>query len=39
MFLHAFSVSFLHPLTGEKLSLEAPLPKELDAFVRGLEKA
>ncbi|OFZ98453.1 MAG: RNA pseudouridine synthase [Betaproteobacteria bacterium RBG_19FT_COMBO_58_11] len=39
MFLHAFSVSFLHPLTGEKLQLEAPLPKELDAFVRGLEKA
>jgi len=39
MFLHAFSVSFLHPLTGEKLSLEAPLPKELDAFVRSLEKA
>lgn len=39
MFLHAFSVSFLHPLTGEKLQLDAPLPRELDAFMRGLEKA
>ncbi|NEN75609.1 RluA family pseudouridine synthase [Pelistega sp. NLN82] len=28
MFLHAYRLSFNHPLTGEKLILEAPLPKE-----------
>ena len=38
MFLHAFWVSFLHPLSGERLQLEAPLPKELESFARGLEK-
>lgn len=39
MFLHAFSVSFLHPLTGERLQLEAPLPKELEGFLNSLKKA
>ena len=32
MFLHAASLSFAHPLTGEALTLEAPLPRELEAF-------
>lgn len=36
MFLHAFSVSFLHPLTGERLQLQAPLPKELEGFLKSL---
>jgi 23S rRNA pseudouridine955/2504/2580 synthase len=32
MFLHAARLSFTHPLTGEALTIEAPLPRELDAF-------
>jgi 23S rRNA pseudouridine955/2504/2580 synthase len=32
MFLHAASLEFTHPLTGETLKLEAPLPAELEAF-------
>ena len=38
MFLHAYSVTFLHPLTGEKLQVQAPLPQELEGFVQSLEK-
>jgi 23S rRNA pseudouridine955/2504/2580 synthase len=36
MFLHAHSISFAHPLTGELLSLSAPLPKELQSFIDKL---
>jgi 23S rRNA pseudouridine955/2504/2580 synthase len=36
MFLHARSVSFKHPATGSMLALEAPLPDELQAFLRTL---
>jgi 23S rRNA pseudouridine955/2504/2580 synthase len=36
MFLHAAKLKFAHPLTGEALSFEAPLPDELQAFVDGL---
>ncbi len=36
MFLHAFSVSFMHPLSGERMQLEAPLPKELQGFLKNL---
>ena len=32
MFLHAAALTFTHPLTGEDLKLEAPLPRELEAF-------
>ena len=39
MFLHAYSVIFLHPLSGEKLQVQAPLPQELESFVQTLEKA
>ena len=39
MFLHAYSVTFLHPLTGEKLQVQAALPQELETFVQSLEKA
>ena len=28
--LHAFSLSFIHPVTGEKLQLEAPLPEDME---------
>src|SRR6185369_5562512 len=31
MFLHAARLGFTHPVTGEKLALEAPLPPELTA--------
>jgi len=33
MFLHAWKLAFVHPLTGERLRLEAPLPPELEAFL------
>lgn len=35
-YLHAKKLSFIHPITGEILDLEAPLPKEMEAiFVCG----
>ena len=37
MFLHAHSITFTHPVSGEKLSLHAPLPKELQKFVDKLD--
>jgi 23S rRNA pseudouridine955/2504/2580 synthase len=39
MFLHAHSISFNHPLSGEPLQLTAPLPKELQAFIDKLDQA
>ena len=39
MFLHAAELHFDHPLTGEKLILEAPLPQDLAQFVLMLENA
>jgi hypothetical protein len=32
MFLHAASLRFAHPLTGEDTKLEAPLPRDLERF-------
>jgi 23S rRNA pseudouridine955/2504/2580 synthase len=37
MFLHAHSIAFNHPLTGEPLQLTAPLPKELESFIARLD--
>lgn len=37
MFLHAFRLAFKHPLTGEKLVLEAPLPEALESFLKQLD--
>ena len=37
MFLHAHSIAFAHPLTGEAMQLETPLPKELQAFITRLD--
>lgn len=37
MFLHAHSIRFKHPLTGEELQIEAPLPPELQAFLARLD--
>jgi 23S rRNA pseudouridine955/2504/2580 synthase len=37
MFLHAAKLSFSHPLTGEALALEAPLPAELRQFLTRID--
>jgi len=36
MFLHAHSIAFSHPLTGEPLQISAPLPPELQGFLDKL---
>ncbi len=36
MFLHAFRLAFAHPLTGEPVSVEAPLPAECRRFLDSL---
>ncbi|MGA7179198.1 MAG: RluA family pseudouridine synthase [Thiobacillaceae bacterium] len=38
MFLHAASLSFDHPVSGEALRFEAPLPKELQQFLNKLDQ-
>jgi 23S rRNA pseudouridine955/2504/2580 synthase len=38
MFLHAWKMDFAHPITGEPLSLEAPLPEPLGAFLARLSE-
>ena len=38
MFLHAWKLKFIHPVTGELLDIEAPLPEELAQVIRALEK-
>jgi 23S rRNA pseudouridine1911/1915/1917 synthase len=35
-FLHAAELEFAHPITAEPLSLKAPLPDELEAFLSRL---
>lgn len=37
MFLHAAKLNFAHPLTGEAVALEAPLPDDLASFVTRLD--
>ncbi|MFH2135367.1 MAG: RluA family pseudouridine synthase [Pseudomonadota bacterium] len=39
MFLHAHSISFKHPLSGEALTIQAPLAPELQKFLDRLDKA
>ncbi len=36
MFLHAWRLDFPHPITGTPLSIEAPLPQELEAILAVL---
>lgn len=36
MFLHAWKMQFQHPLSGVMMQLEAPLPQNLDGFIRHL---
>lgn len=38
MFLHAWKIEFPHPLTGEKLALESPLPDALSDCLKQLSK-
>lgn len=38
MFLHAYSITIRHPLSGEPLLLEAPLPDELENFLNKLDE-
>jgi len=35
-FLHAHRVRFAHPTTGERITVEAPLPPDLTAWMRNL---
>lgn len=37
-FLHAAQLELTHPHTGEKISLDSPLPPELHAFLATLER-
>jgi 23S rRNA pseudouridine955/2504/2580 synthase len=37
MFLHAWRISFLHPETGQTVTLKAGLPDECAKFLRSLE--
>jgi 23S rRNA pseudouridine955/2504/2580 synthase len=37
MFLHAASVEFRHPRSGETVRVQAPLAPELDSFLRSLK--
>ena len=39
MFLHSFSLGFVHPLTGQPMAFESPLPDDLSRFVARLEAA
>jgi 23S rRNA pseudouridine955/2504/2580 synthase len=36
MFLHAARLSFEHPISGERLLIEAPLPADLTTFLDAL---
>lgn len=36
MFLHAWKMTFPHPLGGQELALQAPLPEALTAFVKTI---
>jgi 23S rRNA pseudouridine1911/1915/1917 synthase len=36
--LHAFSLSFSHPVTRENILIEAPLPKDMEAVLKALRK-
>jgi 23S rRNA pseudouridine955/2504/2580 synthase len=37
MFLHAASVRFVHPTTGELMTVQAPLPDDLAGFLTSLD--
>jgi len=39
MFLHAMQIRFAHPISGEPIDLQSPLPKECEDFLRELARA
>lgn len=39
MFLHAHQITFIHPDSGKKMTLNAPLPAECERFLRSLKSA
>jgi 23S rRNA pseudouridine955/2504/2580 synthase len=39
MFLHSSSLGFVHPLTGETMAFESPLPADLARFIARLDAA
>lgn len=39
MFLHAWKMQLPHPISGETMALDAPLPEALDIFLRKLSTA
>jgi len=39
MFLHAWQIGFVHPITGADVRIESPLPPELVRFVARLDEA
>ncbi len=39
MFLHSYSLGFVHPLSGEAMAFESPLPDDLARFVARLDAA
>jgi 23S rRNA pseudouridine1911/1915/1917 synthase len=36
LFLHAWRIGFISPATGERVTVEAPLPPELENWLAGL---
>lgn len=36
--LHAYSLTFIHPVTGEQLALEAPLPEDIKKMIETFKK-
>lgn len=39
MFLHAWRLQFTHPVSGERIELQAPLPDELQLYLNHLQAA
>lgn len=39
MFLHAYQITFLHPETGNPVTLKAPLPPECEQFLKSLNNS
>lgn len=37
MFLHAYQLTFVHPVSGEKIHVKAPMPDECQALLTALE--
>ncbi|MGY6695412.1 MAG: RluA family pseudouridine synthase [Roseinatronobacter sp.] len=37
--LHAASLGFVHPVTGKELSFESPMPEDMQALIRILQKS